>query len=141
MVSFHDGFFGLAKWEGTFVNSDRTSLDIHPYLCFGDQSDATYAQRAKDPCNAWANNQNTSMSNFGLSTAGEFSNAINDCGLYVNGVNLGTRYEGDYTPGSWPRIGSCNKWNDWTTWDDDLKADIKNFALASMDALQVRSLL
>ena len=49
MVSFHDGFFGLAKWEGTFVNSDRTSLDIHPYLCFGDQSDATYAQRAKDP--------------------------------------------------------------------------------------------
>ena len=79
------------------------------------------------------------MGAFGLTTAGEFSNAINDCGLFVNGVNLGTRYEGNYTGGPWPRIGSCEQWTDYTTWSADMKQDIKQFALASMDALQVSS--
>lgn len=29
------------------------------------------------------------MGTWGITAAGEFSNAINDCGLYVNGVALG----------------------------------------------------
>ncbi|CAL1705014.1 unnamed protein product [Somion occarium] len=136
MISFHEGFTGLSKWSGTFVNSDRTSLDVHPYLCFSNQSPDPYSARANTPCSAWAAGQNNSIGNFGLTTAGEFSNAINDCGLYVNGVNLGTRYEGTYTPGNWPRVGSCQQWTDYQTWDDDMKQDIMNFALASMDALQ-----
>lgn len=79
------------------------------------------------------------MKSFGLNNAGEFSNAINDCGLYLNGVNLHTRYEGEYEEeGPWPRIGSCDQWTDWTKWDDDMKDAVKTFALSSMDALQVR---
>lgn len=77
------------------------------------------------------------MGSFGLTTAGEFSNAINDCGLFVNGVNLGTRFEGNYTGGPWPTIGSCPPWTDYSTWTPAMKQDIKQFALASMDALQV----
>lgn len=76
------------------------------------------------------------MANFGLSVAGEFSNAVTDCGLWLNGVDLGTRYEGTYID-SPERIGDCAIWTDWTKYDDKMKADIKNFALASMDALQV----
>ncbi|KAI0082781.1 exo-beta-1,3-glucanase [Panus rudis PR-1116 ss-1] len=136
IISFHEGFAGLDKWAGFFTNSDRTSLDIHPYIAFGGQSADGYDARTNTPCDSWAANQNQSMAAFGLTTAGEFSNAINDCGLYVNGVNLGTRYEGTYTPGSWPRIGDCDKWTDYQNWDNDMKQDIKKFALASMDALQ-----
>ena len=66
------------------------------------------------------------------------SNAVNDCGLWVNGVNLGTRYEGDYPGGPWPVIGSCEPWTDYTTWNATMKQEIQQFALASMDALQVR---
>ena len=78
------------------------------------------------------------MSSFGFTTAGEFSNAINDCGLFVNGVNLGTRFEGNYSVGGpWPRIGSCEPWTDYATWTPSMKNDIKQFALSSMDALQV----
>jgi hypothetical protein len=76
------------------------------------------------------------MGAFGLTAAGEFSNAVTDCGLWLNGVNLGTRYEGTY-PGSSNAIGSCSVWTDWTQYNSQMKADIQNFALASMDALQV----
>ena len=77
------------------------------------------------------------MSNFGLTTAGEWSNAVTDCGLYLNGVNLGTRYEGTY-PGSTASVGSCTPWTDWQNWDSTMKTAINTFALATMDALQVR---
>ena len=78
------------------------------------------------------------MSAFGLTNAGEWSNAVTDFGLFLNGVNLGTRYEGDY-PGSGARVGSCDTWTDWTAYDAQMKRDIRQFALASMDALQVRA--
>ena len=137
-ISFHDGFMGLSGWAGYFDQSDRTSLDLHPYLCFNGQSADGYDARATEPCTSWGPNQNKSMSAYGLSTAGEFSNAINDCGLWVNGVNLGTRYEGNYTGGPWPVIGSCEPWTDYQSWNASMKADIQQFALSSMDALQVR---
>ena len=78
------------------------------------------------------------MAAFGLTTAGEFSNAVTDCGLFLNGVGLGTRYEGTYT-GAWPAVGNCSTWTDYQNYDNTTKADILQFALASMDALQVDS--
>ena len=137
-ISLHDGFMSRSSWVNVFPNADRLTLDTHPYLCFGSQSSAAMSTYAQTPCQAWANAVNTSMGAFGLTNAGEFSNAVTDCGLWVNGVNQGIRYEGTYTSGSWPRVGSCTPWTDWQNYDAGTKNDIKNFALASMDALQVR---
>ncbi|KAF8436891.1 glycoside hydrolase family 5 protein [Boletus edulis BED1] len=134
-VSLHDGFFVLADWAGFMPNADRIALDDHPYICFDAQSDAPISSYAQTPCNTWASNFNTSMGAFGLTTAGEFSNAVTDCGLWVNGVGLGTRYEGTYT-GNWPVVGSCTPWINYQNWDTATKTGIMNFALASMDALQ-----
>ncbi|KAG6886031.1 hypothetical protein C0993_005215 [Termitomyces sp. T159_Od127] len=89
------------------------------------------------PCTTWGGLVNTSSANFGLTTAGEFSNAVTDCGLWLNGVNLGTRYEGTYS-GFSNRVGSCSDWTNWQNWDAPTKSAIKNFAMASMDALQVK---
>ncbi|KAA1471083.1 exo-beta-1,3-glucanase [Dentipellis sp. KUC8613] len=135
-VSYHDGFLGLDKWSGFMTGADRIALDYHPYLCFSTQSSQSMHQQIKAPCDAWGAQMNASMGSFGLTAAGEFSNAVTDCGLYVNGVGLGTRYEGTYTPGNWPAIGSCQPWTDWQNWNQAMKNDIKSFALASMDALQ-----
>ncbi|KAI0687137.1 glycoside hydrolase family 5 protein [Cytidiella melzeri] len=136
-ISFHEGFAGLSGWNGYFTNSDRVSYDIHPYVCFGAQSTDGYDTRATEPCTSWGANQNKSMTANGLTTAGEFSNAINDCGLYVNGVNLGTRFDGTYKLGGpWPKQGDCDSWTDYQSWTPAMKQDIQNFALASMDALQ-----
>jgi aryl-phospho-beta-D-glucosidase BglC (GH1 family) len=138
IVSIHDGFAGATNWAGFLPGADRISLDLHPYLCFATQSSAPMSSRITEPCTAWGSVTNTSMSAFGLTVAGEFSNAINDCGLYVNGVNDGSRYDGTYKDGStWPKVGDCTQWEDYTTWSQDLKDSTKQFAMASMDSLQV----
>ncbi|THH20693.1 hypothetical protein EW146_g728 [Bondarzewia mesenterica] len=128
-------FFGLTQWAGFLDGADRIALDYHPYLCFQAQTSAPMSQQTTSPCDAWGSSMNTSMAAFGLTAAGEFSNAVTDCGLYVNGVNLGTRYEGTY-PGNWPAVGSCAPWTEWESWNKTMKANIKSFALSSMDALQ-----
>lgn len=113
------------------------TLDSHPYICFGPQSAADMSTYKQTPCETWGGLVNRSMEAFGLTNAGEFSNAVTDCGLFLNGVNLGTRYEGTY-PGSSNRVGNCNTWTDWQNYSPATKNAIKDFALASMDALQVR---
>lgn len=65
-----------------------------------------------------------SRNNFGVAIAGEFSNAINDCGTYVRGVANGPSYGGD-----------CSTFLDASTWSDNMKNGFLNFQLASMDAL------
>lgn len=135
-ISIHDGFLSRDSWAGMFPNADRVALDSHPYLAFGEQSAAPMSSYANTPCTAWGASVNSTMTNFGLFNAGEFSNAVTDCGLFLNEVGEGTRYEGTYTKASTTRVGSCTPWTDWTSYDAQMKADIKQFALASMDALQ-----
>jgi glucan 1,3-beta-glucosidase len=79
------------------------------------------------------------MGAFGITFAGEFSNAINDCGLYVNGVGLGARFDGTFPGFTGKGVGNCDDWTKWQTWDQPTKDGLKLFALASMDALTVRS--
>lgn len=134
-ISIHDGFIPRNQWANVFPNADRITLDSHPYICFGGQSADPMSSYSTTPCTTWGSLVNTSMAAFGLTNAGEFSNAVTDCGLWLNGVNLGTRYEGTY-PGSGASVGSCTTWTDWQNYDAPTIAAIKNFALASMDALQ-----
>jgi glucan 1,3-beta-glucosidase len=76
------------------------------------------------------------MAAFGMTTAGEFSNAITDCGTFVNGVNQGSRFEGDYIyDSSFARVGSCDSYIQWQNWDSAYKKAMLQFALSSMDAL------
>jgi len=140
-ISIHDGFFSRTQWVDFFPNADRISIDTHPYICFGGQSDAAMSTYSQTPCTTWGAVVNNSMGAFGLTTAGEFSNAVTDCGLWLNGVGLGTRYEGTYVGGPSAVIGNCSTWTDWQSYDAGTKTSITNFALASMDALQVESLL
>ncbi|PFH50698.1 glycoside hydrolase family 5 protein [Amanita thiersii Skay4041] len=134
-ISIHDGFSPRATWNDFIPNGDRIAIDSHPYLCFGPQSNAPISTYATAPCENWGQVVNNSMGAFGLTTAGEFSNAVTDCGLYLNGVNLGTRYEGTY-PGTTAVVGDCKVWTEWQKYDQKTKDAIKQFSMASMDALQ-----
>ncbi len=77
------------------------------------------------------------MGAFGLTTAGEFSNAVNGGALYLNGIGSGSRYDRTYGGGA--RVGSCTPWNDYESYDATMKSNIRQLALSSMDALQVCS--
>ncbi|TFL03517.1 glycoside hydrolase superfamily [Pterulicium gracile] len=135
IISYHDAFLPRSTFNEWLPNADRISLDNHPYLCFNEQSSAPYSTYINTPCTAWSDNYQSVHNNFGLIVAGEFSNAITDCGLYLNGVGDGTRYEGDYIHGTWPRRGSCEEFTDYARWDAQTRDDIMQFALHSMDAL------
>ncbi|KAF8636641.1 hypothetical protein AX17_003449 [Amanita inopinata Kibby_2008] len=134
-ISIHDGFYPRNSWNNFIPNADRIAIDSHPYICFGQQSNDPIASYAMTPCQTWGQVVNASLGEFGLTSAGEYSNAITDCGLYLNGVNLGTRYEGTY-PGFPKRVGDCTPWTDWSNYDQEMKNGLKQFSLASMDALQ-----
>ncbi|KZT11303.1 glycoside hydrolase family 5 protein [Laetiporus sulphureus 93-53] len=133
-VLYHDGFFALSSWVGFLTGGDRMGLDDHPYVCFEGQSATPYSGRLTVPCDTWGGMMNSSLSSFGLTTAGEWSNAINDCGLWVNGVGDGSRYEGTFA--GFAKTGDCTEWVDWQNWNETFKESIQGWALASMSSLQ-----
>ncbi|QRW00896.1 Cellulase (glycosyl hydrolase family 5 protein) [Ceratobasidium sp. AG-Ba] len=122
----------------TGYGSDRVALDSHPYFSFVDQDLSDIASQNKKPCNGLGAVFNTSMANFGMTIAGEFSNAHNDCGWFLNGVGRGSRFDGTFNPYGGPNAGpgACLQWMDVSRWDAPIKAAIKEYALSSMDALQ-----
>ncbi|KAF9465316.1 glycoside hydrolase superfamily [Collybia nuda] len=122
-IAIHEGFQGPAIWEGFLSGADRLALDQHPYLAFtGDQTSSPDAMAIK-PC-AWAIATNKSQTVFGVTLGGEFSTAINDCGLWLNGI------------GSTPGHPDCSIWDDWSSYNATLVSALKQVTLASMDALQ-----
>ncbi|CAE6377290.1 unnamed protein product [Rhizoctonia solani] len=137
-ISVHDGFDPLDRWTEFLPGGDRIALDAHPYFCFGDQDTGAITTQTNKPCASRAAAFNQSMSTFGMTTAGEFSNAFNDCGLFLNGVNRGARYDGTFGGYGGPNAGagSCVKWMDSARWSAAEKAALKQFALSSMDAMQ-----
>ncbi|KDQ20949.1 glycoside hydrolase family 5 protein [Botryobasidium botryosum FD-172 SS1] len=135
-MSIHDGFEDPSIWANFMPGADRLAMDMHPYFCFGSNLAPPLSAHVNDPCTAWGAQVNGSMSTFGFTAAGEWSVGWNDCGLFLNGVGLGTRYEGTFPGSTGPAMGNCSTWTDWASWTDDTKSDLNKFALSSMDALQ-----
>ncbi|KAG8826365.1 hypothetical protein FRC18_010071 [Serendipita sp. 400] len=133
-ISIHEAFQGLANFADFLTGADRLALDSHPYLAFGAMTADPVESFVTVPCTTWGNLFSNSLNTFGMTTAGEWSHAINDCGLYLNAVGRGTRYEGTFE--STVAIGSCDTWNDYASWTQATKDALKQFSMSSMDALQ-----
>ena len=70
-------------------------------------------------------NQRLRRMTYGVTIAGEWSNAINDCGLFVRGVETPSTFTGD-----------CNQWSDSSGWTAGTKAGLLRVALTSMDTFR-----
>ncbi|KAJ7599796.1 glycoside hydrolase family 5 protein [Mycena floridula] len=133
-ISIHDGFIGPATWAGFLSGADRMMLDEHLYFAFNGQPNTEPIATSDGPdaggkwpaqvCNGWAKAMTDSQRSFGVTVAGEFSNGYNDCGLFVDGVNGAAQY------------GDCTLFQDSSNWNSSMKAGLKAYTLASMDALQ-----
>ncbi|KAH9452645.1 hypothetical protein MJO28_008441 [Puccinia striiformis f. sp. tritici] len=137
----HDGFSGPNSWNGFLQGADRLGLDTHTYFCFGNQNTDTAAMNSIKPCQQLASFANSTMGGFGLSITGEFSLAINDCGLYVNNVGSGTRFEGTYPNATAPdaqykRVGSCDQWLDDRQWTPEMKNGFADMAQTQQDVMR-----
>ncbi|KAL8292058.1 hypothetical protein RQP46_001524 [Phenoliferia psychrophenolica] len=128
-IGFHDAF------------ADKLPQDTHPYLIFTTPNNDTLSYQASKPCSWWSEAMNASTLGFGLTIAGEWSVAINDCGKWINNVGNGQRYDGTYiTPGettvAYDAVGSCDSWDAWWDYTPAIKAGLKNVAEAHMDSLR-----
>ncbi|KAJ7740225.1 exo-beta-1,3-glucanase [Mycena maculata] len=127
-IAIHEGFQGPAIWEGyVSFSADRVELidtpDSWPARTVSRLTSTRPDQMAVKPC-AWAIATNQSSTVFGVTLGGEFSSAINDCGLWLNGI------------GSTPGAPDCAVIDDWASYNATLIASLKQVTLASMDALQ-----
>lgn len=138
-MTIHDGFLPLSSWSGFLGGGDRVAWDTHPYLCFGQQNNDPWDVQILKPCQQFTGLLDNARSNMGVSMGGEMSLAINDCGLFLNGVRDGHRYDGSYTgptPGNFPYVGSCQPFDDWENYSDEMKRGLRRFALTSMGSLR-----
>lgn len=122
----HDGMVGPAAWKDFMPGADRLALDQHPYLAFTEPNTDAWDAQWRKAC-SWGGGTNESQRDTGIVIGGEWSAAINDCGYWLNGVGSTPRFEG---------IGSCDNYDQWWTWDDATKQNVKTMALSTMDALQ-----
>ena len=136
MIAIGDAFLGGTNWVGWLPNADRVAMDLHSYLVFaGTQRAGTIASFGVQACNQYSASTRTLMQNFGFTSHGEWSLAINDCGQYVNGVTRGSQFDGTQQ-GSSTVYGSCNDWTDATTWNAAKKQQFQQLASAWLDATQ-----
>jgi glucan 1,3-beta-glucosidase len=118
------------------------ALDTHPYFAFRG-SNEPLASFIPKPCAEWAPGVNTTQRQFGLYIVGEFSAAINDCGLYIEGIpdthtvslRRSHRALADLVS-PFQYGGDCSQWDNWQSWDQTTKANLKELVLTSMDSLQ-----
>lgn len=85
---------------------------------------------------------NTTRQTFGIEWGGEWSLAIDDCGKWLNNIGIGQRYDGTYynshrtTAPAFVAVGSCDPWNDYTTWNASTEAGLHMVAGGHMSALR-----
>ncbi|PKS07207.1 hypothetical protein jhhlp_005809 [Lomentospora prolificans] len=146
---FSDSMRGLPTWQGQLSgHGDKLVIDTHMYAIFDPNLIAMeHSKKISLACKDWASLVSNSMSGsggFGPTMVGEWSQADTDCTLHLNGVGMGTRWEGTFqdTVGT-PRCPagddscSCEKANaDPSTYSDEYRLFLKTFAIAQMDAFE-----
>jgi aryl-phospho-beta-D-glucosidase BglC (GH1 family) len=98
-LAYGDGFQGLDRWNIPLNKKDfpKSALDMHDYIAFSpDIYKVEQSKIANIPCEGWKTKYKNARTNLTMTITGEFSAAVNDCGIYLNGVKLGNRFNGDF---------------------------------------------
>ncbi|KAG0318902.1 exo-1,3-beta-glucanase [Podila horticola] len=138
-IVFHNAFYDLADWTtDTSLRSElwkNVYLDIHIYQWtmadFLKMSEDEHIKKAAEDGQIIANSNRTIRT-----MCGEFSLAITDCTLWLNGLGKGAAYDGSYSdPDVVPVVhGTCEGKNDYST--PNYKDFLKKFFAAQRDAYE-----
>ncbi|EGW34884.1 glucan 1,3-beta-glucosidase precursor [Spathaspora passalidarum NRRL Y-27907] len=143
-IMFHDAFQGIGDWDDflsrgkvqvVFNNGTRNItvtksakfnnvvLDHHHYEVFADSVHSnitTHLQNIKDYAGSIKKEKNGAI-------VGEWSAALTDCAMWLNGIGLGTRFEDTAPYGNKTSNGQCAKWTDAKKWSKQQKKDYRRF--------------
>lgn len=154
VLVFGDGFLGVDAWKGVFPESQfpNLALDVHQYTIFDvNLLQMSHSAKINFVCTQWKAQMTRSSnvaSGHGPTFAGEWSQADNDCTLYLNNVGVGSRWEGKFSPGGTAVSVStmscnggincsCNVSNsDPSTYSDVYKKFLLNFAEVQMEVFE-----
>ncbi|KAK9692507.1 hypothetical protein K7432_014288 [Basidiobolus ranarum] len=145
VLVYHEGFIGLDRWSGTFQKPDykNVCMDVHNYIIFDVNLVAMSEQQKLDfACNTWKKDISTSNQNFGWTMVGEFSIASNDCAKWLNGIGLGTRWDGTFPDNlgnplcpTKPKC-SCEGVDDWKNFTPEYKEFLSKYGQFQMEAFE-----
>lgn len=148
VISYGDGFLGVDAWQGTFEEEQfpNLALDVHEYTIFDKGLiQMTHAGKVAYVCEQWGSQIERSSkrsTGHGPTFVGEWSQADNDCTLYLNNVGAGTRWEGTLELGEGPACPgnvncTCSKSNaDPSTYNAGYKQFLLDFAEAQMEVFE-----
>ncbi|OJJ47683.1 hypothetical protein ASPZODRAFT_141258 [Penicilliopsis zonata CBS 506.65] len=136
-VVLHDGFLAVDSWNG-FMNEASgvwyVMMDTHHYEVF---DNGLLAMSIDDHVNTACQFSKDHLQHVDKWTVvGEWTGGITDCAKWLNGRNVGARYDGTY-PGS-TALGSCDGKYQGTVdgLSDADKYNVRRFIEAQLDAFE-----
>jgi glucan 1,3-beta-glucosidase len=147
---FSEAMMGFGAWAGQLTGyGNGLVIDGHLYTIFDAGLIAmSHAKKVGFACDSFASQVKASEASggFGPTLVGEWSQADQDCALYLNGVGNGARWNGTFygdsgysNPGcpSGDKSCDCPAANaDPSTFSDDYKTFLSTFAEAQMSAFE-----
>ncbi|ODV80809.1 glycoside hydrolase family 5 protein [Suhomyces tanzawaensis NRRL Y-17324] len=134
-VILHDAFQQQQYWNGfaTVENGDywNVVIDHHHYQVFAaDQLSWDIDQHVQVAC-GWGKD---ALKEDHWNVAGEWSAALTDCALWLNGVGRGARWSGDYDNA--PYIDSCDAYTEEQNWSSEYRQNVRKYIEAQLDAFE-----
>ncbi|KAI0734298.1 glycoside hydrolase [Fomitopsis betulina] len=128
-VMIGDAFLGVDNWKNFLLPPEGQGviMDYHQYQVFnGDQLELSQDQHINYTCQINSTLAPYAASNL-MTITGEWSNAITDCAKWLNGRNVGARWDGSYASGQ-QTFGSCNGMTgNMSTFSADYKTFLRKY--------------
>ncbi|KAJ7707731.1 glycoside hydrolase family 5 protein [Mycena rosella] len=124
-VMIGDGFLGVDSWDNflTYPSAQGVMMDYHEYQIFSvPELQRSFDDHINFACSSMADLTNFAKSNI-WTVVGEWSTAVTDCTLWLNGRGVGARWDGTYFGPTTP-LGSCAG---WTGSSSNFSSDYKTF--------------
>jgi glucan 1,3-beta-glucosidase len=137
-VIIHDAFQPSGYWDNFLTVADgdhyNVVVDHHHYQVFSPgELQRNIDQQIETVCN-WGT---SSLNEAHWNIVGEWSAALTDCALWLNGVGRGARWSGDYD--NCPYIDSCASYINISQWPQDYVNNVRRYIEAQLDAFELRS--
>lgn len=133
-VIIHDAFMSFNYWDKLLTTDQGywyVVLDHHHYQVFSSgELSRTIDEHVSVAC-GWGKSAKTE---YHWNVAGEFSAALTDCALWLNGVGRGARWLGDYDGSAY--YGSCAPYTNPDNWTSAHKVNVRRYLEAQLDAFE-----